>query len=141
MSSRKKIIIGLVVLSLVAIIAEAVLLIHGLSKKPEKKEPAQVTPAPVLKKEVPKETTPKVSPTPTRTPSPTPEVDHYEQVWKLAKEYKTDSNGIKEPVSVREYDDQGRESKRIVYDDAGEPDETVLSAIWNRWVYVAYPED
>ena len=27
------------------------------------------------------------------------------------------------------------------FDDAGEPDETVLSAIWNRWVYVAYPED
>lgn len=126
MSSRKKIIIGLVVLSLAAIIAEAVLLIHGLSKKPEKKEPAQVTPAPVLKKEVPKETTPKVSPTPTRTPSPTPEVDHYEQVWKLAKEYKTDSNGIKEPVSVREYDDQGRESKRIVYDDAGEPELTAV---------------
>ena len=26
------------------------------------------------------------------------------------------------------------------FKDAGEPDETVLSAIWNRWVYVAYPE-
>lgn len=24
--------------------------------------------------------------------------------------------------------------------DDAEPDETVLSAIWNRWVYVAYPE-
>ncbi len=27
------------------------------------------------------------------------------------------------------------------FDDAGNPDETVLSAIWNRWVYVAYPEN
>ena len=26
------------------------------------------------------------------------------------------------------------------FDDAAEPDEKVLSAIWNRWVFVAYPE-
>lgn len=24
--------------------------------------------------------------------------------------------------------------------DDADPDETVLGAIWNRWVYVAYPE-
>ena len=27
------------------------------------------------------------------------------------------------------------------FDDAAEPTEMVLDAIWNRWVYVAYPED
>ena len=26
------------------------------------------------------------------------------------------------------------------FDDPSDPDETVLGAIWNRWVYVAYPE-
>ena len=26
------------------------------------------------------------------------------------------------------------------FDDQSEPDETVLGAIWNRWVYVGYPE-
>lgn len=27
------------------------------------------------------------------------------------------------------------------FKDDGEPNDLTLSAIWNRWVYVAYPED
>ena len=117
--SRKSFIIGIIALCLVALIAEVVLLVHGFSKKTEKKQPEQVTPTQVVKND----STP--TPTATAEPTPTPEVDHYESVWKLAKEYKTGSQGQKNPVCYMEYDEQGRESKRIVFDeDLGTPKET-----------------
>ena len=117
--SRKSFIIGIIALCLVALIAEVVLLVHGFSKKTEKKQPEQVTPTQVVKND----STP--TPTATAEPTPTPEVDHYESVWKLAKEYKTGSQGQKNPVCYMEYDEQGRESKRIVFDeDLGNPKET-----------------
>ena len=117
--SRKTFILGVIVLCLVALIAEVVLLVHGFSKKSDKKQPTQVTPTQVVKND----TTPE--PTATQAPTPTPEPDHYESVWKLAKEYKTGSQGQKNSVCFMEYDEQGRESKRIVFDeDLGTPKET-----------------
>ncbi len=114
--SRKHFIIGMIGLCLVALIAEIVLLVHGFKKKPDEK-PAEVTPTQLALLTV----SPTPTTAPTKEPTPTPEVDHYESVWKLAKEYKTGNLGQKNPLTVREYDEQGRESKRLIYDeDTGE---------------------
>ena len=110
--SRKQFIIGLIALCLVAVIAEVVLLVHGFKKKPDEK-PAEVTPTQLALLTV----SPTPTTAPTKEPTPTPEVDHYESVWKLAKEYKTGQYGQKNPLTVREYDEQGRESKRLIYDE------------------------
>ena len=116
--SRKHFIIGIIALCLVAVIAEVVLLAHGFKKKPDEK-PAEVTPTQLALLTV--SSTPTPTTAPTKEPTPTPEVDHYESVWKLAKEYKTGNLGQKNPLTVREYDEQGRESKRLIYDeDTGE---------------------
>ena len=114
---RRQFLLALAAVCLIAVIAEAVLLIRTFSKKNNKKT-AEITPTEI----------PKVAQKPTDTPSPTPELEPaFTTVWRLAKEKTTYSDGTLSNCYSYEYDDQGREIKRIIYGSDGvTPEETVL---------------
>ena len=86
----------------VALIAEVVLLVGTLNKK-KSKEPEKGA-----EKE---KVTATATPSPTEVPTP---VVTYQKVWKLAKE--SGSEAWMRTTSY-EYDDQGRECRRVIYDN------------------------
>ena len=99
---RKHFILMIIAICSVALIAEIILLAGTLNKKKTKE---------------PEKGTEKENVTATATPSPTevptPEVT-YQKVWKLAKESGSEAWMN---TTYYEYDDQGRECRRVLYDN------------------------
>ena len=116
---RKQFLIALGAVCLIAIIAEAVLLIHTFSKKKDKKQ-TEITPTEQGK------LVDNVTPTP--SPVTTPELEPaFTQVWRLASEKTTYSNGNVSNFWSYEYDELGREIKRVFYDEETlKPSATIL---------------
>lgn len=116
---RRQFLLALAAVCLIAVIAEAVLLIRTFSKKKDK-SPAEATPTEV----------PRVADQTTVTPSPIPIYDSepvYTEVWRLAKEKTVYSDGTLSNCVSYEYDELGRESKRIIYgSDCTTARETIL---------------
>ena len=114
---RKQFLIALGAVCLIAIIAEAVLLIHTFSKKKDKKQ-TPVTPTQQGK------LIDNVTPTPTPTVGLEPA---FTTVWRLASEKTTYSSGSMSNYVSYEYDERGTEIKRIYYDsESGSPEKTIL---------------
>lgn len=97
---RKHFILMIIAICSVALIAEVVLLAGTLNKK-KSKEPEKGT----------EKVTATATPSPTEVPTP---VVTYQKVWKLAKE--SGSEAWMRTTSY-EYDDQGRERRRVIYDN------------------------
>ena len=110
---RRQFFLALAAVCLIAIIAEAVLLICTFSKKNDKNK-AKVTPT-YQGKVVD-------DPTPTIEREP-----RFVRVWRLAGEKTTYSNIDTSDRVSYEYDDYGNEIKRVYYDSKGEsPEKTIL---------------
>lgn len=110
---RRQFFLALAAVCLIAIIAEAVLLICTFSKKNDKNK-AKVTPTDQGKVDD--------DPTPTIEREP-----RFVRVWRLAGEKTTYSNIDTSDRVSYEYDDYGNEIKRVYYDSKGEsPEKTIL---------------
>lgn len=117
--SRRQFLFIIIGLCAGALIAEGILLTKTFRKKRGNNTPT-VTPTEVVASVSP-------TPTPKGNPFTVPEVDHYETVWRVACEYLTGAGFERMPVMSHEYDEFGREVKRVLYDDySGECKETIL---------------